>query len=165
MAKQLKVLFVPFKGAGPINACTGLAQVLLRYGHKVVFAVDNVWAKSLEGLHFEIVVLDVEQRTDDPIKAFAEALKRDRTIGRLTPLEKALNREIKWTDRIDYYMKLDSAVGRVLFGISPDVVVIDQFCKLPSVETSGIPWVWVKSAAPLYMYGDDEDVPPCFSGK
>ena len=164
MVRRLKVLFIPFKGSSPINASIGLAQVLLRHGHRVVFAVDRIYEKSLERHGFDIVLLNVDEQTDDPIKTFAEDLRRDGTIDPMSPLEKAMNRDIKWTRRVDYYIRLDSAVSQILCDISPDVIVTDQFCKLPAVEVSGIPWVWVWSAAPLYMYGDDPDVPPCFSG-
>ncbi len=38
--KSLTILFAPLDGWGHINACIGLAEVLLNRGHRVVFAID-----------------------------------------------------------------------------------------------------------------------------
>ena len=52
MSKKL-ILFTPMDGHGHVNSCVGVAQVLLKRGHRIVFAVDSAWKGKLAKYGFE----------------------------------------------------------------------------------------------------------------
>ena len=159
MTKSLKVLFVPYDAAGHVYANISLGQALLRAGHRVLFAVYKQWTQILEKYGFEVVTIhrDDIQNSEDPVKRTTDRLLQSKLISDASFLEKALQ-----DNRLSLVKRtsdLDNKLGQILRDIGPDVIVCDQFMTLPSVETSGIPWVWTWSANPLMMYGNDEDVP------
>ncbi len=46
MYQKLTVLFAPIEGVGHVNACIGIAEVLKERGHKIVFAVSDLWSEN-----------------------------------------------------------------------------------------------------------------------
>src|SRR3954463_3904159 len=50
---QLTVLFLPESAYGPTNQCIGLGDLLVKRGHRVVFASESSWAGKLAPLGFE----------------------------------------------------------------------------------------------------------------
>ena len=159
MTKSLKVLFVPYDAAGHVYANVSLGQALLRAGHRVLFAVYKQWTQILEKYGFGVVTIhrDDIQDSEDPVKRTTDRLTKSKLISDLSFLEKALQ-----DDRFSLVKRtsdLDKKLGQILREVEPNVIVCDQFMTLPSVETSGIPWVWSWSGNPLCMYGNDEDVP------
>ena len=157
--KSLKVLFVPVDAAGHVYACVSLGQTLLRAGHRVVFATCEQWRQTLEKYGFQVVTIQTDDMPDtvDPVLHIAEYFLKSKKISDLSPLEKTLRDSRKMTAEMT--IDIDRKLGPMLKEIAPDVIVCDQFATLPSVETSGIPWVWSWSANPLYMYGNDDEVP------
>ena len=168
MSRKLRILFVPLEGVGHINACLSLAQELIKSGHQVIFAINEGWKNKLVNYGIEEVLYEIQdddrKRGDDPAKYMGETLVKVGNISDKTPLEKAKNRGKRMHIRIDFYKKLDLIVEPLISNIKPDVIVVDQFFTIPSVETSGIPWVWCWSPGPLSLYNIEEDMPPPASG-
>ena len=155
MTKSLKVLFVPYDAAGHVYANISLGQALLRAGHRVLFAVYKQWTQILEKYGFEVVTIPADQSQDceDPVSRTADRLVKSKLISDLSFVEKAMqDNRVKMAERI---ISLDKKLGQILRETGPDVIVCDQFMTLPSVETSGIPWVWSWSANPLCLYSRD----------
>jgi len=65
----------------------------------------------------------------------------------------------------------DDIYKDILRRVKPDIIVIDSYICSPALTNSGIPWVWLFSAAPhmcLPLMQPDESVnyiPPAWSGK
>ncbi|MFE9398072.1 hypothetical protein [Streptomyces flavidovirens] len=57
--RKLTVLFVPESAYGPTNNCVGIADVLRRRGHRVVFAAEASWKGKLTALGFEEDLVDL----------------------------------------------------------------------------------------------------------
>src|SRR5882724_1349359 len=58
MPKKLTILVAPVPAVGHMNACIGLAEVLLSRGHKVVFIVDKSYEGKLVSYGFEEELLE-----------------------------------------------------------------------------------------------------------
>ncbi|CAG2114051.1 unnamed protein product [Medioppia subpectinata] len=162
---SLKVLFVPIFGVGHVNACISIAETLIDSGHDVWFTVNGFWSGKLTKYGVKEVLLD---KSDSPMDAdnMADAAKYMVTSGKIggeSALQKARSRGTTIELKMKYVQYLDEQLERLLPAIRPDVIVVDQFMTLPSVELSGIPCVWSWSAGPLVML-DDERAPPAASG-
>ena len=57
--RPLTVLFMPESAYGPTNQCVGIGDVLLRRGHRVVFAAEASWKGRLAPLGFEEDLVDL----------------------------------------------------------------------------------------------------------
>ena len=160
MSKSLKALFVPFMSdTGHVNACIGLAQKLINNGHKAVFVVKANWKEPLEKYGIEVCIVEStnyqNKRRNSPHVDNSENMSVSESLR---------NKSARTNMRDQYYMELDDKLRTVLKEVSPDLIVWEQWNSIPLLETSGIPWVWLYSSAPLYMYGVDEDVPPAGTG-
>src|SRR5262249_51906097 len=104
-------------------------------------------------------------KVEEPQKFFAQMLLQSKMISDVTPLERLERGDPETAMIVDMSMKGALTVGPILDSVKPDVIVLDQFISIPAVEKSGIPWVWSWSGNPLWMYGNDFDVPPARMGK
>ncbi|CAG2172653.1 unnamed protein product [Oppiella nova] len=156
------------EGLGHINACIGIAQVLQEAGHRVVFAVKEHWKGKFASYGIEEVEMggdldELKPAVGDPVKFMAERIREAGFLSDIQPLEK-LQKRMQFQNRIvDMYIKLDKTIEPVIPSVKPDVIFVDQYLSLPSIETSGIPYVWVWTANPLFMF-DDDRAPPYYSG-
>ena len=57
--RPLTVLFLPESAYGPTGNCIGIGDVLLRRGHRVVFAAEASWKGKLEPLGFVEDLVDL----------------------------------------------------------------------------------------------------------
>ena len=58
----------------------------------------------------------------------------------------------------------DEQYKTILAKVKPDLIVIDSYVGSPTLTDSGIPWVWLFSAAPLLAL-NNHSLPPPWSGK
>ena len=163
---MLKILFIPISAVGHVNSAIGMAQVLLERGHKIVFAISDQWRGKLAKYGFEEVLFKREgaEEDEDPVKGWALHILKLGLFNKESALKSALNKVKAKTDLFEAQMKLDKEIEDLLPQIKPDVIICDQIVGLPSVETSGIPWVLVCSCNPLFII-EDERTPPGNSGK
>ena len=62
----LTVLLMPESAYGPTNNCIGIADMLRRRGHRVVFAAEASWRGKLTALGFEEDLVDLAPPAEDP---------------------------------------------------------------------------------------------------
>ena len=167
MVKKLKVLFASMEGIGHVNACISLGQALLRAGHQVLFTLSEPWRPRMEALGFEFVPLphEIIPGVDDVGKFIDENMVKTKMISDMPPLERITKKDNEMNMLIGFTIQTDAKLPPVIGQVRPDVIVCDMFMTMPSIVNSGIPWVWVWSANPLYMYGNDYDLPAFRLGK
>ena len=58
----------------------------------------------------------------------------------------------------------DDEYKEILDKVKPDLIVIDTYLVWPTLTLSGIPWVWLYSAAPQWLFTSGGKIPPYCSG-
>lgn len=82
----------------------------------------------------------------------------------LEPLEALKASNIELEEQFLYtLLNVDAQLTEVIQSVRPDVIVADTYVSIPAVYKSGIPWVWLTSAAPLVCLPSD-DLPPHRTG-
>ncbi|CAG2164923.1 unnamed protein product [Oppiella nova] len=170
--KKLTVLLAPAQFVGPMMSSIGMAQVLRDVGgHECVFAVTNDWKARLESMGFEVRLIGEPVDRDvvvmDSADSNVKAVQEMGIIDDITPFEKAISCN-------DFYMKVlpkeiretDPYIRSIIADVKPDVIISDHFLTLPSIVTSGIPWIFSWSNSPHSLdYGyEDKRLPPSFLG-
>ena len=59
------------------------------------------------------------------------------------------------------------AYRKIIDEVKPDLIINDRYICSPAIVGSNIPWIWLMSAAPHYLFMDDQQnrrCPPYFSG-
>ncbi|CAG2114947.1 unnamed protein product, partial [Medioppia subpectinata] len=163
---QLTILFTPLDGWGHINACHGLAEELLRRGHRVVFAIDQGFAGKLSKHGFEEVLHSIppDPTVDPNIDFWADFIVKHRR-----DLQRSSIEIIERVTSVALGVMFDGVKARedqyrdIVATVRPDVIVIDSYVGCPPVTESGVPWVLLFSAAPHMGLMNDEH-PPAWSG-
>jgi MGT family glycosyltransferase len=164
--RPLTVMMVPESAYGPTNNCVGIGDMLLRRGHRVVFAAEASWKGRLEALGFEEDLIDLGPAAAgnaDPGQFWKDYIAqtapefRKPTIGQLETWIKPVIEELIRGARY-CQPQLAAIVGRV----RPDVIVEDNVICFPALLTAGVPFVRIVSCNPLEI--KDPGVPPAFSG-
>jgi len=164
--RPLTILFMPESAYGPTNNCVGIADVLRRRGHRIVFAAEASWAGKLEPLGFteDLVNLaeqaDAEQDAGQFWKDFianTAAEFRKPTIDQLETWIKPV-----WEELIAGARYSHDQLTEIVARSRADVVAEDNVVGFPALMTSGAPFVRIVSCNPLELKGPD--LPPAFSG-
>jgi MGT family glycosyltransferase len=159
-------LFFPEAAFGPTNNCAGIASVLIRRGHRVVFVVEESFAGTLEAKGFEERLVRLTPPPSEPETPgqFWKDFVRDTSPVFRKPTIEALNGFIEPTFRAlcDGAKYVDTRLREVLDEIDPDVVIEDNVVAFPAILASGRPWVRMMSCNPLEL--PDPALPPVFSG-
>jgi MGT family glycosyltransferase len=160
------IVFFPEGAFGPTNNCVGIADVLVRRGHRVVFIVEESFAGTLEEKGFEerLVRLTPAPETEEVPGQFWKDFIRDTAPVFREPTIEQLGSFIAPTFQalIDGAKYVDDQLHRIFTELRPDVVVEDNVVTFPALLTSGIPWVRIASCNPAEM--KDHLIPPPFSG-
>ncbi|CAG2168572.1 unnamed protein product [Oppiella nova] len=170
--KKLTVLLAPAQFAGSVNASIGMAEVLRDTGrYNCVFAVNNDWKSRLESIGFEVKLLGHPVAGDvvvtDSTESNVAEIEESGLFQNTTPLEMAILVN-DWI--LSYGLKemaeTDPLVKTIIEDLKPDVIISDQLVQLPSIVTSGIPWIFSWSANTLSLNcGYPVDIlPPPFLG-
>ncbi|CAG2178014.1 unnamed protein product, partial [Oppiella nova] len=168
------VLFTPAQFVGAVNPSIGLAEVLRDTGrYHCVFAVNNDWKSRLESIGFEVRLIGQPVDRDATTNRMGSAesnykeIEASGLIENITPLENAI-RSNDWAVNLGLkeIIETDPLVKAIIEDLKPDVIISDLLIQLPSIYTSGIPWIFSCSANPLYLnYGYlDNILPPAFLG-
>jgi MGT family glycosyltransferase len=172
---QLTVLFLPESAYGPTNQCIGLGDLLLKRGHRVVFASESSWAGKLSPLGFEERLIDLapvpdlgdeagsSQEAGDAGQFWSDFIAETAPEFRKPTIEQ-LETFVKPTYQalIDGAKYAEPTLKRIIAQVQPDVIVEDNVVFFPALRTSGAPYVRIVSCNPLEVPGDG--VPPAFSG-
>lgn len=167
---SLTVLFMPESAYGPTNNCIGIADVLRRRGHRVVFAAEASWKGKLAALGFEEDLVDlappeppaagVEPDAGAFWKEFIAATApqfRRPTVEQLETVTRPI-----WQGLIDGARYCQPQLRQIVERSRADVLVQDNVQGFPALVTAGKPFVRVVSCNPLELKGPG--VPPVFSG-
>ena len=166
MSRKFKLLFLPIDAVGHVNANIGVAQVLMKRGHSAYFAVNEQWKGRLSKYGINEVFLNQDDvpSDGDPALRYANLLIEMEILKSCSTLESTTNIFIKFLPFMGKSIKaMDPKVEQLLKTLSPDIVFIDNLIHIPSVEVSGIPWVFLSSMQPLFNF-DCEVTPPYGSG-
>jgi MGT family glycosyltransferase len=167
VSDTLTVLFLPESAHGPTNQCIGLGDVLLRRGHRVVFAAERSWAGKLAPLGFEERLLDLAEpdpdATDDAGQFWTDFIADTAPEFRRPPIEQ-LETFVRPTYQalVEGAQYAEPALRAIIEDVTPDVLVEDNVVLFPALAASGRPFVRIVSCNPLEIPG--EHVPPRFSG-
>jgi UDP:flavonoid glycosyltransferase YjiC (YdhE family) len=151
-------IFFPEGAFGPTNNCIGIADVLRRRGHRVVFVVEESFAGTLAARGFEerLMRLQAPPEVPDFIRDTAPHF-REPTREQLATLILPI-----WEQLVAGAMYVEERLGEIFAEVRPDVIVEDNVVGFPAVLTAGAPWVRIISCNPLEI--DDPGLPPAFSG-
>ncbi|CAG2109767.1 unnamed protein product [Medioppia subpectinata] len=165
MVRKLTILFAPVEGVGHVNACIGLAEVLLSRGHKIVFAIDQSFAGRLAPYGFIEEVFPSHQKDQMPGEMFANHLLDSGLLSNVSSFESLkIWRDIPVMDVVFAKKRANEPTLKTIVAKhSPDLFVIDDFNPSPAVLHSNKPWVCVISANLLFTSTDNR-LPPGWSG-
>ena len=166
MENKLKILFVPVDATGHINACIGIAQVLVNSGHKAIFAFNQSCKGMVSKYGFEEVLFThpYKNTNTNPAEQWANRLDKYGCFEPMTAIQSASKVHDMFIEYIEDNIEFDVIFDDLIPRIKPDLIIIDQGVSLSSVEKCGIPWVLVNSCNPLNLI-EDERTPPFTSGK
>ena len=168
----MTILFMPESAYGPTNQCIGLGDVLLRRGHRVVFAAEASWKGKLEALGFEEDLVDLAPPTEtaedeageQDAGKFWKDFIRDTASEFRKPTVDQLETFMKptWQALIEGSHYCEPQLKTILDRVRPDVIVEDNVIAFPALLTAGVPYLRIVSCNPLEIPG--QDLPPAYSG-
>ncbi len=168
MSEKLTVLFLPESAYGPTNQCIGLGDLLLKRGHRVVFASESSWAGKLAPLGFDERLVDLAEPDPDATGEDAGQFWTDFITETAPEFRKSTTEQLDTFIRptyqalIDGAMHCEPALKKIIDEVRPDVLVEDNVVLFPALATSGAPFVRIVSCNPLEMPG--ENIAPRVSG-
>src|SRR5918994_969785 len=168
MSEQLTILFLPESAYGPTNQCIGLGDLLLKRGHRVVFASEASWAGKLSALGFEERLVDLAPPSPDGGEEDAGQFWTDFIAETAPEFRKSTTEQLEtfinptYQALIDGAMYCEPALRAIVEEVRPDVLVEDNVVLFPALATSGAPFVRIVSCNPLEVPGDG--IAPGLSG-
>ncbi|GAA1650900.1 glycosyltransferase [Georgenia ruanii] len=165
---KLTVLFLPESAYGPTNQCIGLGDLLLKRGHRVIFASESSWAGRLSPLGFEERLVDLAEPDPDAGEEDAGQFWTDFIAETAPEFCKPTTEQLETFVRPTYQALIDGAkyaepaLRAIIAETRPDVLVEDNVVLFPALTTSGAPFVRIVSCNPLEVPGSD--VAPGLSG-
>lgn len=164
MSKTLTILFFPLEGHGNVNACHGLAEVLLQRGHRIIFAVNTAWNGLLTKYGFEEKVFNANINQNHNKLIWSEFINKNHSIMSLSSIGKIKEYYIPaFTLMLETHKSLENQYKNIIEEVKPNLIIIDHLICSPVLINSGIPWIWFSSTGPLCCISDDR-TPPARSG-
>jgi MGT family glycosyltransferase len=167
-SRPLTILFMPESAYGPTNQCIGIGDLLLKRGHRVVFAAEASWKGKLTALGFEEDLIElappVPDSNEQAAGKFWKDFIRETSPEFRKPTKDQLESFIRptWQALIDGAKYCEPKLKEILERVKPDVVVEDNVLCFPALMTCGAPFVRIVSCNPLEIKG--ENVAPTFAG-
>ncbi|CAG2109691.1 unnamed protein product [Medioppia subpectinata] len=162
----LTILFAPVEGVGHVNACIGLAEVLLSRGHKIVFVVNPSFVRKLSPFGFiEKIMTSEETNAKKPGEDGAKSLIESGLLSNVTSYESMkIMQTITFFDKlVDTMRANEPKLKAIVAKHNPDLYIIDDFAGSPTLIHSTKPWVSLFCGNPLFVIHDDR-TPPGYSG-
>jgi len=160
------IVFFPEGAFGPTNNCVGIADVLRRRGHRVVFIVEESFAGTLEAKGFEERLMRLAPPPAEPEvpgQFWIDFIRDTAPVFRKSTFEQ-ISEFIQptWQALIDGARYVDPRLVEIIDELQPDAVVEDNVVCFPALPASGRPWVRIVSCNPAELH--DRLVPPFSSG-
>jgi len=151
MSKTLTILFFPLEGHGNVNACHGLAEVLLQRGHRIIFAVNIAWNGLLTKYGFEEKIFDANENK----VIWSEFINKNHSIMSLSSIGKMKEYyKPAFTLMLETHKSLENEYKNIIEEVKPHLIIIDHLICSPVLINSGIPWIWFPSTGPLCCISD-----------
>ena len=166
--RPLTILFMPESAYGPTNQCIGLGDILLKRGHRVVFAAEASWKGKLTALGFEEDLVDLAPPAEDADEQdagqFWKDFIRETAPEFRKPTIEQLETFIKptWQALVVGALYCEPQLKAIIERIRPDVIVEDNVVGFAALLTAGVPYIRIMSCNPLEVKGPH--VAPTFSG-
>ncbi len=166
--RPLTVLFLPESAYGPTGNCIGIGDVLLRRGHRVVFAAEASWRGKLEPLGFVEDLVDLAPPPEGDDGSDPGAFWKEFIRETSPEFRKATSDQLRTFIAPTYQALIDGVkycephLREIVARQRPDVIVEDNVVIFPALTTSEAPFVRIVSCNPLEVKGDG--VAPTFSG-
>jgi MGT family glycosyltransferase len=167
--QALTFLFAPESAYGPTNNCIGIADLLRRRGHRIVFAAEASWAGRLTVLGFDEELLDLTPPPEQPAPAqdagaFWKDFIRQTAPEFRKPTIEQLDSWVRpvWEELVAGVRHSHPRLTDIVARRRPDVIVEDNVISFPALLTAGVPFVRVVSCNPLEVRAPG--LPPAFSG-
>ena len=167
MRSRPTVAFFPEPGTwGPTNNGVAVADVLRDRGFRVVFVVEESFRGVLEARGFEEALFRVSpppESEEQVGEGWAEWIRatapefRKPTIEQLATVTKPI-----WEELVGHAKYAHDRLVEIFAETRPDLIVSDNVCAFPAVDTAGVPWARAVSANPLEL--EDPELPPPLSG-
>src|SRR5688500_15157515 len=110
MSEKLTVLFLPESAYGPTNQCIGLGDLLLKRGHRVVFASEASWAGKLEALGFDERLVDLAEPDPDATEEDAGQFWTDFIAETAPEFRKSTTEQLETVIKPTYQATIDGTV-------------------------------------------------------
>jgi MGT family glycosyltransferase len=161
------VLFMPESAYGPTNNCIGIADVLRRRGHRVVFAAEASWRGRLTPLGFEEALVDLappdQDAQGDPGQFWKDFIGKTAPEFRKPTIEQLETfMQPTWQALVEGARYCEQQLTDIVTEVRPDVIVEDNVVAFPALLTSGAPFVRIVSCNPLEI--PDPGLQPAYSG-
>lgn len=157
---------MPESAYGPTNNCIGVADLLRRRGHRIVFAAEASWRGKLEPLGFEEDLVDLAPPAEEetaPGRFWADYIAQTAPIFRRPTVEQLEGFILPtWKALVEGARYCEPQLREILDRNAPDLVIEDNVCAFPALVTAGAPFVRIVSCNPLEI--GNERLPPKFSG-
>lgn len=166
--RPMTVLFLPESAYGPTNQCIGLGDLLLKRGHRVVFASETSWRGELKRFGFEEALVDLAEPEPDAGDEDAGKFWTDFIAETAPEFRKPTIEQLESFVQPTYQALIDGAkyaeprLREIIAEVRPDVVVEDNVVCFPALRTGEAPFVRIVSCNPLEMR--DSALAPVFSG-
>ena len=170
--RPLTVLFMPESAYGPTNNCVGIGSVLVKRGHRVVFAAEASWEGKLTALGFEEDLVQLTPPADTAAASpagqdagqFWKDFIRDTAPEFRKPTIEQLDTWVKpvWAELIAGAKYCEPQLTAIIERTRPDVIVEDNVVAFPALITARVPFVRIVSCNPLEV--KDPGIAPVFSG-
>ncbi|CAG2114844.1 unnamed protein product [Medioppia subpectinata] len=161
---SLTIMFAPVEGVGHVNACIGLAEVLLSRGHKIVFVVNESYAGKLAPFGFvEEIVTSGEATNEKPGENIAKQRLESGLLSAETSYKSMqINMSLPFFEgKTDTMRANEPQLKAIVAKHRPDVYIIDHFIGSPTLIHSTKPWVFLFSGNPLFIINDERTPPGC----
>ena len=166
MADGRTIVFFPEGAYGPTNNCAGIADVLRRRGHRVVFIVEESFAGNLEAKGFEERLMRLgppPTEAEVPGQFWIDFIRDTSPVLRKSTLEQIAEfMQPTWQALIDGSKYVNPRLEQIIGELEPDVIVEDNVVSFPAVMASGRPWVRIVSCNPAEVR--DPIIAPFSSG-
>src|SRR5262245_9046102 len=126
------VVFFPEAAYGPTNNCVGIADVLRRRGHRVVFVVEESFAGTLEAKGFEERLVRLgppAAEPEEPGQFWKDFVRDTAPVFRQSTFDQ-LGGFIAptWEALLDGARYADERLAAIFGELAPDAIVEDNVC-------------------------------------
>nr|XP_027194738.1 uncharacterized protein LOC113789408 [Dermatophagoides pteronyssinus] len=163
----MKILFHPLESWGHMNASIGVAQIMFKRGHQIIFAITENVRGQFEKHGFEEIILHTistpslsNYQQNDCVDFLLNSTDLFREKD---PFKKYSMFQKVFEIRAQEILQTEQQLKKILNDEQPDLILVDQILISPMIIQSGIPWILIFSCNPL-SFRNDNRLPPPFSG-